>query len=80
MDKSDKPQPGPRLATGLPEAGLFVDLGSQRQDEIERFKSGDGVLTQCIQSTIEEWSKELGVDCNVEVVPVVLLYRHSRPA
>jgi hypothetical protein len=80
MDKSDKPQPDSWLAIELPEAGVFVDLGFQRQHEIERFKSGDGVLTQRIRSSILHWGREVGIDRNAEVVPVILLYRHSRSA
>jgi hypothetical protein len=33
-----------------------------------------------IRSAIKQWSGELGIDCNVDVVPIVLLYRNSRAA
>jgi hypothetical protein len=80
VDTGDKTQPGDRLATDLPGAGLFVELGLQRPYDIERLKNADGVLVNNIRSAIKQWSGELGIDCNVDVVPIVLLYRNSRAA
>jgi hypothetical protein len=77
VDKGEKTQPGDRLATELPGAGLFVELGLQLQYDIERLKNCDGVLMKDIRSAIEQRSGELGIDRNIEVVPIVLLYRHS---
>jgi hypothetical protein len=80
VDTGDKTQPGDRLATDLPGAGLFVELGLQRPYDIERLKNADGVLVKNIRSAIKQWSGELGIDGNVDVVPIVLLYRSSRAA
>jgi hypothetical protein len=80
VDTGDKTQPGDRLATDLPGAGLFVELGLQPPCDIERLKNADGVLVKNIRSAIRQWSGELGIDCNVDVVPIVLLYRKSRAA
>jgi hypothetical protein len=80
VDDNDKTQPSSRLPPRVLDAGLFVELGTQQQYDIERFKMGDGVLTQDIRSALEHWGEELGIDCNAEVVPVVLLYCHGRPA
>jgi hypothetical protein len=80
VDENDKTQRSSQLPIRLADAGLFLELGSQREPDIERFKRGVGPLTQDITSAVEHWREALGIDCNTEVIPVVLLYGYRRQA
>ena len=59
--------------------GLFIDLGDQRPDDVERLKAGAGDMTREIHAAIDRWRASLGVDTAGEIVPVVLLYRQRIP-
>ena len=74
--KPEFPAPAP---TPVPNVGLVVDLGEQRRKEIKRLKRGEGALAEQIQAAVEEARRSLGIDDEVEVVPVVLLYHEPKP-
>jgi hypothetical protein len=66
-------------ATPLPDIRLLVELGQRRRKEIKHLKRGDGPLTWQIEAAVTSWRVERGIDADVEVVPVVLLYRQPEP-
>jgi hypothetical protein len=65
--------------TPLPDIGLLVELGGQRRKEIRHLKQGDGPLAWQIEAAVASWREGLGIPPDVEVVPVVLLYRQVKP-
>ncbi len=67
------------VATPLPNRGLVIELGQQERREIRRFKHGDGTLAWQVEAILESWREGLGLGADVEVVPVVLLYRQAQP-
>jgi hypothetical protein len=66
-------------ATPLPNIGLLVEVGRQRRKEIRHLKLGDGPLAWQVEAAVASWREDSGVDADVEVVPVVLLYRQVEP-
>jgi hypothetical protein len=66
-------------ATPLPNIGLLVELGRQSRKEIGHLKQGDGTLTWQIEAAVTSCREKLGIDTDVEIVPVVLLYRQVEP-
>jgi hypothetical protein len=67
------------VATPLPDSGLVIELGQQERREIRRFKRGDGTLAWQVEAILESWREGLGLGAEVEIVPVVLLYRQAEP-
>jgi hypothetical protein len=68
-----------RTATPLPKIGLLIELGRQRRKEIRHLKQGAGTLKWQIEAAATSWREEFGIDADMEVVPVVLLYRQVEP-
>jgi hypothetical protein len=62
-------------ATPLPKIGLLIELGRQRRKEIRHLKQGESTLKWQIEAAATSWREEFGIDADMEVVPVVLLYR-----
>jgi hypothetical protein len=60
------------------EIGLFVELGQPRLTEIKELKRGVGVLSDHIKEAVTHWREELRIGDDIEVVPVVVLYRRDR--
>lgn len=60
------------------EVGLFVELGQPRPTEIKELKRGVGVLSDQIKEAVTRWREELRIGDDMEVVPVVVLYRRDR--
>jgi hypothetical protein len=75
MEGHNFPETSLPTVTPLPNIGLLVELGRQRGKEIRQLKEGDGPLTWQIEAAVTSWRKELGINADAEVVPVVLLYR-----
>jgi hypothetical protein len=66
-------------ATPLPNIGLLIELGRQRRKEITRLKQGEGTLARQIEAAAISWREKFGINADMEVVPVVLLYRQIEP-
>ena len=60
------------------EVGLFVELGHPRPTEINELKRGCGALSDQIKEAVTHWREELRIGNDIEVVPVVMLYRRDR--
>jgi hypothetical protein len=78
MDPYSEKQSLP-VATPLRDMGLLIELGQQRRKEIRRFKQGDGTLALQVESILESWREGLEISTDLEVVPVVVLYRQAEP-
>jgi hypothetical protein len=64
--------------TLLPGAGLLVELGEQHRETMASLKRGEGPLAWQIEEIVASWRERLEVgDADVEVVPVILLYRRA---
>ena len=79
MDEHELRQPTLPVETQLPNIGLVVDFGEQPRRKIRRLKRGRGALTRQIQAAVEEARRDLGIQPDTEIVPVVLLYRLPAP-
>jgi hypothetical protein len=79
MDEHEPRQPMLPVVAELPNIGLVVDFGEQRRKKIRRLKRGRGALTRQIQAAVEEARRDLGIESDTEIVPVVLLYRCPAP-
>jgi hypothetical protein len=79
MDDHEPRQPTLPVVAQVPNIGLMVDFGEQRRKKIRRLKRGRGVLTRQIQAAVEEARRDLGIEPDTEIVPVVLLYRGPAP-
>jgi hypothetical protein len=77
MNKRVSPQSSLPTTARLPNIGLLIELGPQRRKQIKRLKRGKGPVTQQIQTAVDQRREELGIDDAAEIVPVLLLYRHS---
>jgi hypothetical protein len=67
------------VATPLPDMGLLIESGQQERKEIRRFKHGGGTLAWQVEAILESWREGIGLGADVEVVPVVVLYRQAEP-
>jgi hypothetical protein len=67
------------VPAALPDNGLLLDLGPQPGKQIKRLKEGKGALAYQVQAAIEDARSRLGIDADVAIIPVVLLYRQSEP-
>jgi hypothetical protein len=74
----DQLQPSTEYLGSSGEVGLFVELGQPRPTEIKELKRGVGVLSDQIKEAVTHWREELRIGDDVEVVPVVVLYRRDR--
>ena len=63
------------MLTPPPNAGLFLDIGPQGRGRIKRLKRGVGRLARRIQAAADVAQTEFGIDPDVEIIPVVILYR-----
>jgi len=79
MDENHGPQPRLPVVTTLPDVGLLIDVGRQSHDQIRRLKRGNGQLAQQLQMAVLQSRKQLGLGSAAEIVPVVVLYRCSKP-
>jgi hypothetical protein len=79
MDEHESRLPMLPVVAQVPNVGLVVDFGEQRRKKIRRLKRGRGALTRQIQAAVEEARRELGIESDTEIVPVVLLYRRRAP-
>ena len=79
MEEADQPESSSTSPAWRGDAGLFIELGGQGPAEIKLLKRGAGALTQQVHAAIDRWRDELGIDPDIEVVPVVMLYRRSSP-
>lgn len=74
MEESDVPELYLPPQPALPDTGLLIDVGRQRQKHVNRLKRGEGRLTREVQAALYNAREELGIDPATEIVPVVLLY------
>jgi hypothetical protein len=66
--------------TLLPDTGLLVELGEQHRETMASLKRGEGPLAWQIEEIVASWRERLELGgADVEVVPVVLLYRRVAP-
>src|ERR1700745_4043240 len=71
--------------TLLPDIGLLVEFGEQQRETMESLKQGEGPLAWQIEEIVASWRERLELGAaevgaaDVEVVPVVLLYRRATP-
>jgi hypothetical protein len=66
--------------TLLPDIGLLVELGPQHRETMASLKRGEGPLGWQIEEIVASWRERLELGgADVEVVPVVLLYRRAEP-
>jgi hypothetical protein len=69
----------PLMTTQIPSVGLFIELGRQVRKDIRQLKQGDSTLTWQIEAAVTSLRESLGIEADVEVVPVVILYRLAEP-
>jgi hypothetical protein len=69
----------PMTTTQIPSIGLFIELGRQVRKDIRQLKQGDSALTWQIEAAVTALRESLGIEADVEVVPVVLLYHLAEP-
>jgi hypothetical protein len=55
--------------------GVVLDLGRQPRKRIRRLKWATGKLRKRIDAVVDEARAKFGLSDDVEVVPVVILYR-----
>ena len=79
MDDYEPHQPSLPVVAQVPNIGLLVDFGEQGRKKIKRLKRGRGTLSRQIQAAVEEARRDLGIEADKEIVPVVLLYRCPAP-
>lgn len=64
-------------AVQIPESGLLLDLGPRSRNDLNQLRQGQGRLCEHVAAVIEGARDDLGIPGDVEIVPVVLIYRRS---
>lgn len=80
MDDVRKPDASTALLADTavqPGFGLVLDVGPQRRKRVRRLKRGTGKLTTRVASVVNEARAKFGLGDDVEIVPVVILYRYD---
>jgi len=76
----DEGHPGQSpMVTRLPDGSLLVELDRQPRARIRDLKDGGGALAREVQAAVLAQREALGLAADVEIVPVVLLYRCGEP-
>lgn len=60
-----------------PGFGLVLDVGPQRRKRVRRLKRGTGKLKTRVALVMNEARAKFGLGDDVEIVPVVILYRYA---
>jgi hypothetical protein len=79
MEQTWLPQSLVPNAERLSEAGLLLQLGRLRRKQVKRLRRGEGPLAAQVRALVDQQRHDLGLDDDAEIVPVVLLYRESKP-
>jgi hypothetical protein len=80
MNASDDSGRALPAAVQIPGTGLLVDLGKQSRAEVKELRQGHGRLCEHLAAVVDGARHELGISADVEIIPIVLLYRRDDQA